>query len=120
MEDEIEHLSHKHRLQLKYDKSHKECAACLDYLYGDIYCCYDCRYNLHEECAKLEDEIEHFHHSFQSLKLHGIDVTFNCKFAMCVKGVVRASATVVLTVISKWIFYVHSNQRFGCQFTTTS
>ena len=42
--------------------------------------CNDCQYYLHEECAKLEDEVEHSHHPFQSLKLHGIvdDWDFYC------------------------------------------
>ena len=81
MEDEIEHFSHKHRLLLnKSDFDfHHTCAACLRYLNGYIYCCDDCGYYLHEICAKLEEEIEHFRHP-HSLKLHRIedDGAFNC------------------------------------------
>ena len=42
------------------------------FISGDVNCCYDCHYYLHESCAKLEDEIIHFYHSFHFLKLHGI------------------------------------------------
>ena len=65
MEDEIEHFSHKHRLQLK--ESYKFNANCAAWIL------YDCRYYLHKECAKLEDEIEHFLHPFHSLKLHKLE-----------------------------------------------
>ena len=88
---EIQHFSHKHRLllnkhRLLLNKSdldfHHTCAACRDFLCGDVYCCYDCQYYLHEECAKLKKVIKHFHHPCHSLKLHGISVSkygpFNC------------------------------------------
>ncbi|XP_075645614.1 uncharacterized protein LOC142616699 [Castanea sativa] len=82
MEDEIEHLSHKHRLLLKksYLDFRRTRAACGNNIYGDVYCCYHCQYNLHKSCAELEDEIVHLRHPFQSLKLHGIadDGAFDC------------------------------------------
>ena len=81
MEDEIQHFSHKHHLRLKNSyEFNAKCAACWDDLSGVVYCCNDCRYYLHEECAKLEDEIEHSLHPFHSLKLHGVadDGDFYC------------------------------------------
>uniref|UniRef100_A0A7N2LGK8 Phorbol-ester/DAG-type domain-containing protein n=1 Tax=Quercus lobata TaxID=97700 RepID=A0A7N2LGK8_QUELO len=83
MEDEIQHFSHKHHLRLKNKRSYgfnAKCAACWDDLSGVVYCCNDCRYYLHEECAKLEGKIEHSLHPFHSLKLHGIagDGPFYC------------------------------------------
>ena len=81
MEDEIQHFSHKHHLRLvKFYESYKECAACSVYFSGVVYSCNACGYYLHKECAKLKGEIEHSHHPFQSLKLHGIedDGAFYC------------------------------------------
>ncbi|KAL4600108.1 hypothetical protein ACB092_11G174100 [Castanea dentata] len=81
MEDEIKHFSHRHHLRLKNSYEYNaNCAACLGFLSGVVYCCNDCRYYLHDECAKLEGEIEHSHHPFQFLKLHGIvdDGAFYC------------------------------------------
>ena len=78
---EIQHFSHKHRLKLnEYQKYLARCAACPFSLRGDVYGCYDCQYYLHEECAKLEDEIEHSHQPFHSLKLRASadDGDFNC------------------------------------------
>ena len=72
MEDEIQHCSHKHRLKL--DESYKFNANCAAWiLSGFVYSCNDCRYYLHKECAKLEDEIEHFLHPSHSLKLHKLE-----------------------------------------------
>ena len=82
----IQHFSHKHRLRrLKNSyEFNAKCAACWDNLSGVVYSCDDCRYYLHKECAKLENEIEHSYHPFQSLKLHGIvDVNVYIYCDMC-------------------------------------
>ena len=72
----IQHFSHRHRLLLNDEYEHIiKCAACRDYLSGNVYSCNDCRYYLHKECAELEREIKHSLHPFQSLKLHGFETT---------------------------------------------
>ncbi|KAL0007531.1 hypothetical protein SO802_009033 [Lithocarpus litseifolius] len=68
----IQHFSHEHPLLLKKSPNNEPwCAACLEFVFGDVYCCDVCLYYLHESCAKLEDEIVHLRHPFYSLKLHG-------------------------------------------------
>ncbi|KAK7840953.1 hypothetical protein CFP56_016081 [Quercus suber] len=99
MEKMINHFSHTHPLMLRSSfqppapsrgsllsllrpKPDKHCSACQQCYEGPAYCCDDCSYYLHESCAGLPFEIQHFYHSSHSLTLHGIEYTaVNCN--MC-------------------------------------
>ena len=67
-------------LSLLRPKPDKHCSACQKCYEGPAYCCDDCSYYLHESCAGLPFEIQHFYHSSHSLTLHSIeyDTAVNC------------------------------------------
>ena len=75
-----EHFRHRHPLIVDESCGSLKCFACQKRFKGPAYYCYECRYHLHESCAALPAEIQHFYHSSHSLTLHDIedDTAVNC------------------------------------------
>ena len=75
-----EHFRHRHPLIVDESCGSVKCFACQKRFKGPAHYCYECRYHLHESCAALPAEIQHFYHSSHSLTLHDIedDTAVNC------------------------------------------
>ena len=75
-----EHFRHRHPLIVDESCGPVKCFACQKRFKGPVYYCYECRCHLHESCAALPVEIQHFYHSSHSLTLHDIedDTAVNC------------------------------------------
>ena len=71
---------HRHPLIIDESCGSVKCFACQKRFKGPAHYCYECRYHLHESCAALLAEIQHFYRSSHSLTLHDIedDTTVNC------------------------------------------
>lgn len=81
----LKHVSHEHPLaacRLKRE-CRLECSGCKRTISGQTYVCYDCRFVLHEECAKLSESVEHPFHTAHPLNLvsdpEGLSKCVACK-----------------------------------------
>ncbi|GLT44709.1 hypothetical protein SLA2020_185940 [Shorea laevis] len=69
----LKHFSHLHSLffiQNHYiEPQDQSCSACEEPISGPVYCCFDCRFFLHQKCFELPLEINHPSHRKHSLTL---------------------------------------------------
>ncbi|XP_075658675.1 uncharacterized protein LOC142628460 [Castanea sativa] len=61
---EIQHLSHEHDLKLSDDEvlNNEKCNGCVQAIFPPFYSCVNCRFFLHESCAKLPRKKRHSLH----------------------------------------------------------
>ncbi|XVF83493.1 hypothetical protein PTKIN_Ptkin16aG0492700 [Pterospermum kingtungense] len=71
---ELQHFSHQHPLVFIEETSHEHekvnCSGCGEMVSGPIFCCVECGFHLHKQCAEAPSEMNHpFHrnHNFNLL-----------------------------------------------------
>ena len=79
----IQHFSHEHDLKLLDDAvlNHEKCNGCVRTIFSTFYGCVNCRFFLHESCAKLPKKKQHpLHQHLLTLfpKSTYLSKTFRC------------------------------------------
>ncbi|KAK9989867.1 hypothetical protein SO802_030106 [Lithocarpus litseifolius] len=77
---EIQHFSHEHDLKLSDDEvlNNEKCDGCVQAIFPPFYSCVNCRFFLHESCAKLPRKKRHPLHQHLLILFFNLPYTFSC------------------------------------------
>ncbi|GLT36737.1 hypothetical protein SLA2020_110970 [Shorea laevis] len=125
----LKHFSHQHSLffiQNHYiEPQDRSCSACEEPISGPVYCCFDCRFFLHQKCFELPPEIKHPSHRKHSLTLlpNPRPHPERCSCHLCTKaykGFIYYCSLCDFGIMVKYIFSDHKvieNKRHEHPFT---